>query len=165
MNQSSGSSLAMRSLNAILLMLLCSLTISAIPVEKDFQSLISQMIVLVNHERALQKLPPLKFSQTLSYYAVVHSKDMAEGSVAFGHGGFDKRSASFLKAGQHSLFGENVAFNKGYADPLTIAHDGLMKSKSHRVNILGDFNEIGIGIAYSKEGRFYVTQLFAKSIK
>lgn len=37
-----------------------------------------------------------------------------------------------------------------------------MKSQGHKENILGDFEESGIGVAISKDGKFYITQLFAK---
>jgi uncharacterized protein YkwD len=40
-----------------------------------------------------------------------------------------------------------------------------MDSPPHRKNILGDFKETGIGIAYSKEGKCYLTQLFAKRMR
>ncbi|MBA2369951.1 MAG: CAP domain-containing protein [Candidatus Protochlamydia sp.] len=59
-------------------------------------------------------------------------------------------------------FGENVAYSENYADPVKIAIDGWMKSQGHKENILGDFEESGIGVAISKDGKFYITQLFAK---
>lgn len=62
-------------------------------------------------------------------------------------------------------FAENVAYNHYYDDPVKVAVDGWMKSAGHKKNILGDFEETGVGVAISKEGQFYITQLFAKRYK
>jgi uncharacterized protein YkwD len=123
-----------------------------------------RMIELTNYERAKFKLPPLKLLNTLQGLAKQHSVAMASQAVKFGHDGFENRANAIKKHGQHCSFGENVAYNYLVKDPLQNAMDGWMKSKGHRDNILGDFDEIGVGIAYSKEGRCYLTQLFAKRI-
>ena len=52
--------------------------------------------------------------------------------------------------------GENVAT----APTLEMNHKGLLNSPPHYKNIMGDWDEIGIGIAAEETGQLYVTQLF-----
>jgi uncharacterized protein YkwD len=121
-----------------------------------------KIIELINQERAKKGLKPLSHFSTLTHHARQHSYSMACGEVDFGHAGFDKRAQAIIKMGQHKGFGENVAYCHHVEDPLTLSVANWMKSKGHRENILGDYDETGVGISYDEEGRFYVTQLFAK---
>jgi len=85
--------------------------------------------------------------------------DMAEGRVPFGHQGFTgrmKRMPGIVRGAA-----ENVAWNTGGDDVAKIAVDGWIDSPGHRRNMLGNYDECGIGV-YEHNGRFYLTQLFAK---
>ena len=44
---------------------------------------------LINNFRKKNGMTPLAWNQALHDIAIVHSKNMAEGKVAFGHDGFD----------------------------------------------------------------------------
>jgi uncharacterized protein YkwD len=121
-----------------------------------------KIIELINQERAKKGLKLLSHFSTLTHHARQHSYSMACGEVNFGHDGFDKRAQAVIKMGQHKGFGENVAYCHNVQDPLSLSVANWMKSKGHRENILGDYDETGVGISYDDEGRFYVTQLFAK---
>ena len=84
---------------------------------------------------------------------------MAEGRVAFGHDGFRGRMSRM--PGSVRGAGENVAMNYGVGDVAKVAVDGWIKSPGHRRNLLGDFDDCGIGV-FERHGKFYLTQLFAK---
>jgi uncharacterized protein YkwD len=58
--------------------------------------------------------------------------------------------------------GENLAFMKGYPDPVSVAVKGWINSPGHQKNMVGDYNLTGIGIAKNNAGEYYFTQLFVK---
>lgn len=122
----------------------------------------SRCIVEINKIRRGYGLKELKAWNELTACARKHSSNMAVGNVDFGHDGFKKRSASMQKIVPLASFGENVAYNYLYEDPVKQAVQGWMKSPSHRENILGDYHETGVGIAISKDKKYYFTQLFSK---
>lgn len=133
-----------------------------IPTAQEIQSDEHKLIDMINEVRKSHNLRPLLFWDALSNIARRHSVNMAENKVEFGHDGFDERAKDLKAYGKYVAFGENVAYSFNYPDPLSIAVEGWMDSKGHRDNILGDFNYTGIGIAYSSDGKCYLTQLFAK---
>ncbi|MBS0634210.1 MAG: CAP domain-containing protein [Verrucomicrobia bacterium] len=139
----------------ILLMLICSPCLFASQMSDE-----AILIELVNKERTKKGLKPLKELSEISKVARKHSQNMADKKVSFGHDGFDARFEEVQKIGVRR-FGENVAYSYNIKDPLEAAVKGWMKSEGHRENILGDYEETGMGIAYDKKGTFYVTQLFA----
>ena len=149
---------------AIFILLLITPVVEAAtnPSPREVAAMESRLVSLVNGERAKYHLPPLSIWNVLSRHAKKHTQNMATGRVSQGHGGFEKRSEAVFKEGWVESFGENVASCYLMADPLQAAVDGWMKSHKHRINILGDYTETGIAIAYNREGRCYMTQLFAK---
>ena len=115
----------------------------------------------INKVREVHGLPPLTWWPQLADCAREHSQNMANGLCPFGHEGFERRAKQMGKFARIYFFGENVAYSYNYKDPVKISVEGWMKSEGHRENILADFKETGIGVAITKEGKFYVTQLFA----
>jgi uncharacterized protein YkwD len=120
-----------------------------------------EALQLTNSFREKNNLPPLKWSQALCKIGRVHSKDMAEGRVPFGHSGFEKRVASYPMP--TSSAAENVAWNAGTSDIAVTAVNGWINSPGHRKNLLSRHNYCGIGVFRSANNRFYLTQLFALS--
>lgn len=125
----------------------------------------SNALDMINNIRKKHGLCPLKNWTQLANCAREHSQNMASGKTSFGHNGFEERAKAMQKQANLSSFAENVAYSYNYADPVKVAVDGWMKSPGHRENILGDFEESGIGVAISSDGKFYATQLFAKRAK
>ena len=126
---------------------------------QDFDSAAeSQMIAMVNQERARAGLPSLKVDDRLTASARQHSELLAQHKTLShqfdGEPPLPKRlSARFLRFDRD---GENVAFDTD----LQQAHEGLMNSPPHRANILDPrFNAIGIGILHSGQ-YLWVTQDF-----
>ncbi|KAJ5077892.1 hypothetical protein M0811_05582 [Anaeramoeba ignava] len=114
---------------------------------------------LTNKFRKENGLPPLKEDRSLREIGKVHSKNMGEGKVPFGHQGFNDRVSQFPM--QHSAAGENVAMSKGYNDVSFTAVNGWIHSPGHRKNLLGNFSHCGIGVYRNSRGAYYSTQLFA----
>jgi uncharacterized protein YkwD len=120
------------------------------------------LVELINAQRSKYHLRPLVLSGLLTTIAKIHSSNMAKGVVAFGHAGFEERVSEIRHCGHHQAFGENVGYFFHVQDTLEAAVNGWMKSRHHRENILGDFDDTGIGIAYDAQGKCFITQLFAK---
>ncbi len=117
---------------------------------------------MINQIRAKHNLPPLEIWHQLCEISRGHCLNMAEKKCGFGHDGFDRRSKNLKSDRFVYRFGENVATNFNYKDPVKVAVEGWMESPGHRKNILGDYNETGVGIVQNTRGEWYLTQLFAK---
>lgn len=115
----------------------------------------------VNQYRASKGLPPLTANTPMSEQARIHSQNMANGRLPFGHQGFQQRVTAV--AIPYSSAAENVAYNQGYSDPATQAVQGWIKSTGHRQNMEGNFNLTGIGVATNAKGQYYFTQMFIRS--
>ena len=117
---------------------------------------------LVNEHRMAQGLKPLEFSREISTIAHVHSRNMATGHAAVGHGGMTARAKRVSNFMPYRNFGENVAaMNRGgEGGEAKAAVAGWLQSPGHRANIEGDFTLTGIGIVQSRDGTYYFTQLF-----
>lgn len=116
----------------------------------------------INRYRASKGLKPLQLNESISKQARIHSQNMASNKVAFGHGGFDARIKSIPIS--YRAAAENVAYNKGHSDPATQAVQGWLKSSGHLANIEGkNYNLTGIGVATSRDGKVYFTQIFLGS--
>jgi len=112
---------------------------------KERRDLEAEMIQLLNEERTKRGLKPLQADPELRQVALNHSKDMlARGYFSHytpeGKDPFYRMRAAGVK---FSVAGENLAL----VQTLSIAHNGLMNSPGHRVNILRpSFGRVGIGI-------------------
>ncbi len=63
--------------------------------------------------------------------------------------------------GLWQAIGENIAFNRGYANPVEFAIERWMMSPKHRDNILNkEWSETAVGIAIAADGSYYFTQVF-----
>lgn len=119
----------------------------------------SQMVGLVNAERAKVGLPALIVDPALSRLARMKSADMVARGY-FGHisptygSPFDMMRANGIT---YRAAGENLAA----ATSLALAFDGLMRSAGHRANILrAEFTHIGIGVVPGGPYGITFTQLF-----
>ena len=133
-------------------------------------TLIGQVIVLTNAERAQFGLAPLTFDPQLSQAAQNHSFDMAHHDF-FSHIG-SNGSTPWERLGvvgyEYEAAAENIA--AGYTTPEE-AVQGWMNSPGHRANILNpDVTNIGIGYVFLADDggeikhRYYWTQVFGSRI-
>ncbi|MEH1889706.1 MAG: CAP domain-containing protein [Nostoc sp.] len=114
----------------------------------------------INNYRASQGLPTLTRNSAIENQARIHSQNMANGTVPFGHTGFSERVRAI--GIPYRAAGENVAYNQGYSDPATIAVQGWLKSPGHLANIKGNYDKTGIGVASNSRGEIYFTQIFLR---
>lgn len=125
----------------------------------------SEIFALVNDERRKKRLGSLAWDDDLAKVARKYSQQMAMGNF-FGH--FDKNGdgvearVDAARIGWRKI-GENLFLCQGIDDFDSFAVRGWMKSPSHRENILdSEWTLTGIGIAESRDGKIYVTQIFMK---
>lgn len=65
-------------------------------------------------------------------------------------------------------WGENVGWASNGTDGALSAvvsrlHRGFMESAGHRANILGDFNQVGVGVAIDGDGTMWATMVFVEA--
>lgn len=127
----------------------------------DFES---EVIDLVNVERAAEGLAPLNYDARLAAAARDHSEDMGLQDY-FSHTSLDGRTVSerIEDAGYSwNTYGENIA--AGQPTPEDVI-DSWMSSQGHRANILNpNFCDIGVGYTYVADSfyRHYWTQDFGR---
>jgi uncharacterized protein YkwD len=121
----------------------------------------NRVLYYVNQYRAQHHLSPLKMQKPASREAYIHSRDMANKKMGFGHGGFGGRYKRLYKQGKNCRgAAENVAYYR--MNPKVLVN-GWIASPGHRKNILGNFNQTGIGVVESKKpGWGYMTQIFLR---
>lgn len=122
--------------------------------EEADDPVLADLVELHNRERAKEDLPPLKVSAKLRAAAKVQADDMAE-REKMAHEGSDGSTPSERIARQdyrNRGSGENVAYGQPSAEAVMRA---WMDSPGHRKNILGNFGEIGVARAKSKEGEIF----------
>jgi len=121
---------------------------------------------LLNQKRIENGLRPLVWNDKLASIARQHSQNMAEFKF-FSHRGRDDKMVSDraddVGMGKWRAIGENIAFNRGYQDPIGKAVDLWLDSPSHKRNLLdNNWKETAIGIAVTADGEYYLTQVFLK---
>ncbi len=129
-----------------------------------------RMVDLVNSERRSRGLSTLKINPLLVRVARQHSREMFEKryfdheSPTPGlHSPMDRYISVLGRMPTWACLAENL-FYSSVTDP-DLGHRCLMESPPHRQNILAsDFNEIGVGMFQSPDGKFWVTQIFLSQI-
>lgn len=123
----------------------------------------SELVALINAQRAAHGLPPLGSQAQLARAARAHSIDMAC-SGFFSHTGSSGASPGDRIGGEGyrwSIFAENIA--GGYGSPQDVI-TGWMDSLDHRANILSPrVVDVGAGYAFSSLSEYgnYWTVVFA----
>jgi uncharacterized protein YkwD len=117
-----------------------------------------------NRARGESGLGPLTWDSELCRMARLHSQKMAQQSF-FSHESPDgmqlKERARANGILHFRVIAENIAYNKGYADPGAFAVERWMISAGHRANILyTGFQASAIGSYVSADGSVYLTQVF-----
>lgn len=116
----------------------------------------SEVVRLVNIERANYGLSPLEENSTLEEYAQLRSTEIVS---KFSHERPDgTRALEYLRGlGTLRTYGENIAM--GQKTPEDVV-DAWMNSEGHRANILkSDFTMIGVG-CYKSGGAYHWVQIF-----
>lgn len=119
---------------------------------------------IVNQKRIENGLKSLVWSDQLEGVARGHSQNMADFDF-FSHRGMDNKMVSDraddAHLGKWRAIGENIAFNRGFADPIAKAVQLWLDSTSHRNNMMNEnWKEAAIGVAIAADGSYYFTQVF-----
>lgn len=121
-------------------------------------SYVTEVVRLVNIERAKAGLAELSFDQTVAAAAEVRAKEI---EISFSHTRPNGTSFSTAITEQGASFrgaGENIAW--GQRSPQEVV-TGWMNSEGHRANILNkNYTTIGVGYYQNANGTNYWTQLF-----
>lgn len=120
----------------------------------------TRMVALVNKERSSRGIPEFRVDADMVAVAREKSRDMFDRRYFSHYDPEGKNAADRMNAAgvAYTFVGENLA----YAPDLASAHEGLMNSEGHRVNMLETrFHRIGIGVIDSGNYGLMFTQLFA----
>jgi uncharacterized YkwD family protein/spore coat assembly protein SafA len=129
-----------------------------VPNIDDVKKLESEVVRLVNVERAKHGLAPLTQNWELSRVARYKSQDMKNKGYFSHYSPTYGSPFDMMKQFGFKFYtaGENIAM--GQRTPQEVM-TGWMNSPGHRANILkADFKEIGVGLA--RDGSMYWTQMF-----
>lgn len=119
---------------------------------------------LINRKREENGLGRLTWSEEIAAIARLHSQNMAEFRF-FSHRGLDSKMVSDRADAQGTRkwrsIGENIAFNRGYKDPIEKAVQLWLDSPEHRRNMMdSNWKESAVGVAVASDGSYYFTQVF-----
>ena len=129
------------------------------PSEELKKSFELQVIDLVNSVRYQRNLNDLKYSEKATISSRKHSQDMMRKRY-FDHTDKENKSPFDRMKAEGIVYmsaGENIAAGQTSA---IYAHEAWMNSEGHRKNILGDYNNIGVGVAFGGNYKIYYTQNF-----
>ena len=125
----------------------------------------TQIFSLINRERSRRGLSQLYWDDRLADLARKYSGTMARDHL-FEH--IDKNGDSVVERARHerirnwSKIGENLFMCDPTDELPSVSVHGWMHSPTHRENILDpEWQNTGIGIAYARDGRIYITEVFA----
>jgi hypothetical protein len=113
-------------------------------------------VSFINAKRSAAGLAPVSESGGLASVAVRHSQEMASQNRLFHSGNLAAAVSSVVPNWQG--VGENVGVGSSVEDVNAM----FMASATHRANILGNFNLAGVGVVQGSDGRYWVTQVFAR---
>jgi uncharacterized protein YkwD len=130
---------------------------------ENFEQLV---FILINRKRAEISLPPLSWNERAAQAARLHSKNMSLLNF-FSHTGLDGKNVAdrveLFGLKSWRMVGENIAYNRGYGNPVERVIESWMNSPSHRENLLNKrWRETGVGITVNN-GTYYFTQVFVKN--
>lgn len=104
----------------------------------------------INHERTSRGLRALTWNARIGGIARDHSGDMARS------GELHHNSDLASDVGSFSALAENV----GTGGSVEAIHEAFMDSSGHRGNILGSFQQVGVGVMVDDNGMKWVTEVF-----
>ena len=109
-------------------------------------------LCVLNRERASHGLRPLRHERRLALAASRHARDMVRRQYFAheGHSGSDfvqRVQRTGYTRGASWRLGENLAWGEGTQASPTAIVAAWMRSPGHRRNVLGQFREVGIGLA------------------
>lgn len=130
---------------------------SAPSTDGDYESFATEVLSLVNAERAKVGAPPLKLANDLQQASAIRAREIVQ---LFSHTRPDGSDCFTVMSNRGRTCGENVA--GGQSSPEAVMNS-WMDSEGHRENILNPaFRELGVGYVYEDYSTYhhYWVQLF-----
>ena len=131
----------------------------------EIERLEQECLEQVNKQRIARGITSLKLSPDLRMLARYYSWWMAEESF-FSHTDPDGKSIKerVSESGiAWRVLGENIAYSRGYINPVAASMSGWMGSEGHRRNILDStFTQTAVGAWIAKDGTVYFTEIFMR---
>ncbi|EFA81691.1 hypothetical protein PPL_05685 [Heterostelium album PN500] len=125
----------------------------------NFEEIGKKTLELTNVQRRAKGLKDLQWDSDLYKIAESHSKQMADGTVQFGHQGINDR---FKKIPFPTTVNtENVAYHDYRRDPAEMALKIWINTEGNLRNMLGPYTHAGVGVAKSNKGEYFFTQLIS----
>ena len=118
-----------------------------------------EILQFVNQHRQTIGKSNLVMNPIIWKEARQHSKNMAEGTVPFGHEGAEERITRTMNIIGGESAGENVAMGNMTGREVV---DCWLKSFGHKANIELDFTLTGVSAVKNSTGSWYYTQIFLK---
>lgn len=121
------------------------------------------MVELMNQSRTVEGLQPLRYAKEWAKVARGHSADMATNNFfdhinLRGEEPYDRMKRGGMDVDKFRTWGENISYGQF---SVIYAHEGLMNSLGHRVNILnGKFENAITGVDISSDNVPYYTIKF-----
>ncbi len=117
----------------------------------------TRLLELHNKERKSRNLKTLKLDRNLCDYAQKHAEKMAKQN-SLRH----SQMSNLADAAGSQTVAENIAWGQENEEEVVNA---WMHSTGHRMNILGDYTDVGFGMAKNKNGEIYWCGVFCKGGK
>ena len=120
-----------------------------------------KLLDLLNQDRRTNSLPALALDAELSRIARIKSADMRDQGYFAHESPTYGNAASMLAAFGYAFrgVGENIAHHASVEK----AEAAFLSSPGHRTNLMGSqWQRVGIGVCFDKNGFVYVTQLFVR---
>lgn len=114
----------------------------------------SDALSMLNEARAAAGLAPVSMYTDLTDDALAWSQHMKADQQLTHNPNLSAVAADWDK------LGENV----GVGTSITALHQAFMESTSHRGNILGDYNYVGIAVVAETPSKLWITVVFMKSL-
>ena len=131
----------------------------------EIERLEQECLEQVNKQRTARGIAPLRLSADLRPLARYYSWWMAEERF-FSHTDPDGKTIRerVSESGiSWRALGENIAYSRGYINPVAASMSGWMDSDGHRRNILDRaFTQTAVGAWIDKDGTVYFTEIFMK---
>ena len=122
------------------------------------------MLWFVNKDRSLTATRWLRQDVRLDAVALAHARDMAQRGY-FAHWIPGVGYVGCLLDAEHvryAAWGEIIAWNSGYADPIGEASAQFVGSPEHHAIIEDDWTRDGAGVASTPDGRTFVVVVFTR---
>jgi uncharacterized protein YkwD len=122
-----------------------------------------EVFELVNRERIRYKLQPLIWDEEIASIARNYSRRMAREGFFDHYDPAGKSVADRARKADWDTIGENLFMGTDRNNLWDHSVRGWMRSPPHRKNIITkNFTGTGVGIAKSRDGNVYITQVFVE---